>query len=137
MFDILRFGVRTAHAKKQTPMHELSLATALVEQVQRVCAAEKASAVASIRLRLGALSGVDRESFEFAFPLAAEGTCAADAKLVFDPTPAEITCDTCGVRAVPGKMFLTCNACGSNRVRITAGREFEIVSVELKEKAEG
>jgi hydrogenase nickel incorporation protein HypA/HybF len=116
-------------------MHELSLATALVEQVQRVCEAEQASAVASIRLRLGALSGVNRESFEFVFPIAAEGTCVEGAKLVFDAAPAEITCDACGVRAVPGKMFLTCNACGSNRVRITAGREFEIVSVELKEKA--
>ena len=135
MFDILRFGARTAHAKNTHFMHELSLATALVEQVQRVCEAEKASAVASIRLRLGALSGVDRESFEFVFPLAAEGTCAAEAKLVFDQVPAEITCDACGRHAVPGRMFLTCHACGSNRVRITAGREFEIVSVELKEKA--
>ena len=118
-------------------MHELSLATALVEQVRRVCEAEKASAVTSIRLRIGALSGVDRESFEFAFPLAAEGTCAQGAKLVFERAPAEITCDDCGVRAEPGKMFLTCGACGSNRVRVTGGRDFQIVSVELEEKAEG
>ena len=115
-------------------MHELSLASALVEQVQRVCDAEQAASVVSIRLRLGALSGVDRESFEFAFPLAAEGTCAADAKLVFEAVPAEITCDGCGQRTVPGKMFLTCGACGSNRVRVTAGRDFQIVSVELKER---
>jgi len=116
-------------------MHELSLATALVEQVQRVCEDERASAVVSIRLRIGALSGVDRESFEFAFPLAAEGTCAADAKLIFAVVPAELTCDGCGQRAAPGKMFLTCGACGSNRVRITAGRDFQIESVEVKEKA--
>ncbi|MEI8243120.1 MAG: hydrogenase maturation nickel metallochaperone HypA [bacterium] len=117
-------------------MHELSLATALVEQVQRICEAEQASAVASIRLRLGALSGVDRESFAFAFPIAADGTSVEGAGLVFDRVPAEITCDACGVRAEPGCMFLTCGACGSNRVRITAGREFQIVSVELMEKAE-
>ena len=117
-------------------MHELSLATALVEQVQRVCEAEQASAVVSIRLRMGALSGVNRESFAFSFPLVAEGTCAAEAKLVFEEVPAELTCDACGKRSARGKMFLTCGACGSNRVRITAGREFQIVSVELKEKAE-
>ena len=118
-------------------MHELSLATALVEQVQRVCDAEQASGVASIRLRLGTLSGVDRESFEFTFPLVAEGTCAADAQLVFDVVPAELTCEACGQRSTPGKMFLTCGVCGSNRVKITAGREFEIVSVEVQGKAEG
>jgi hydrogenase nickel incorporation protein HypA/HybF len=114
-------------------MHEFSLATALVEQVQRVCAAEKASAVVSIRLRIGALSGVDRDSLEFAFPLAAEGTCTADAKLEFEAVPAEIACDDCGRRSAPGKMFMTCGACGSNHVHITAGRDFQIVSVELKE----
>jgi hydrogenase nickel incorporation protein HypA/HybF len=113
-------------------MHELSLATALVEQVQRVCEAEQASAVAWIRLRLGALAGVDRESFEFCFPLAAEGTCAAEAKLEFATVPAEILCAACGRRSTPGRMFLTCGLCGSNRVRVTAGREFQIVSVEVR-----
>ena len=118
-------------------MHELSLATALVDQVQRICEAEQAPAVASIRLRLGALSGVDRESFEFVFPIAAEGTCVADARLVFDVVPAELTCEACGQRTTPGKMFLTCSACGSNRVKITAGRDFQIVSVEVEGKPEG
>lgn len=117
-------------------MHELSLATALVEQVQRVCAAERATAVEIIRLRMGALSGVNRESFEFAFPLAAEGTCAAEAKLEFEEVPAEITCDDCRQQSVPGRMFLTCGRCGSNRVRVTAGREFQIVSVEVREGEE-
>ena len=118
-------------------MHELSLATALIDQVQRVCETEQASAVVSIRLRIGALSGVNRESFAFAFPLVAEGTCAADAKLVFEEVPAEIVCDECGKQSTPGKMFLTCGLCGSNRVRIIAGRDFQIVSVELDEKAVG
>jgi len=118
-------------------MHELSLATALVEQVERVCEAERATAVETIRLRLGALAGVNREAFEFAFPLAAEGTRAEHAKLVFEAVPAELACDDCGQRTTPGKMFLTCGACGSRRVRVTAGREFEIVSVEVKEKAIG
>jgi len=118
-------------------MHELSLATALVEQVQQICAAEKAEAVVAIRLRLGALSGVDRESFEFTFPLAAEGTSAAAAKLIFEPVAAEIACEGCGKTSKPGRMFLTCGLCGSNRVKIIAGREFQIISVELQEKAEG
>ena len=133
LLDILRINPLTPHRQTQSQlMHELSLATALVEQVQRVCAAEKASAVESIRLRLGALSGVDRESFEFSFPLVADETCAAGAKLVFDEVPAEITCDACGKCSSPKKMFLQCSACGSTHVRITAGREFQIVSVELR-----
>jgi hydrogenase nickel incorporation protein HypA/HybF len=112
-------------------MHELSLATALVEQLERICHTEQAPGVAGVRLRLGALAGVDPEALEFCFPLAAEGSCAAGAKLAFDWAPAELACDACGARGAPGPLFLACPACGSTRTRVTAGREFDIVSVEL------
>jgi len=112
-------------------MHELSLATSLVEQLQRVCAEQKATAVASVRLRLGALAGVDRESFAFVFPIAAEETCAEKAELVFDEVPAEVTCDACGRRWRPERMVMHCESCQSPRVRVTGGREFDLVSVEL------
>jgi len=114
-------------------MHELSLAMALVEQVQRLCEAEQAPAVASIRLRIGVLAGVDREAFAFVFPLAAEGTCAEGAQLVFEQEAAEIVCEACGQKSAPARFFPRCNACGSHRVRIVAGRDFRIVSVEVRE----
>lgn len=112
-------------------MHELSLATALVERLQRVCAEQQATTVVSVRLRIGALAGVDRESFAFVFPIAAEGTCAEKAGLVFDEVPAEVTCAACGKRWKPERMFLHCASCGSNQVRVTGGREFDLVSVEV------
>ena len=112
-------------------MHELSLATALVEQLRRVCAEQKATAVASVRLRVGALAGVDRESFAFVFPIVAEGTCAEKAGLVFDEVPAEVTCDACGRRWHPERMLMHCESCQSTRVRVTGGREFDLVSVEV------
>ncbi len=112
-------------------MHELSLATALVDQVQTLCTREHATRVVSIRLRHGALSGVNRESFAFSFPLVAEGTCAEHAQLIFDTVPAELTCDACGQRSQPGVRFLTCAHCGATTVRITGGREFTLVNVEV------
>lgn len=116
-------------------MHELSLALALVEQVQRVQAEHGASAVIAIKLGLGALAGVDREAFAFAFPLAAEGTGAEHARLEIEDVAAEVTCDACGRRSTPGLMRLHCTACGSTRVRITAGRDFVVKSVELQTEA--
>jgi hydrogenase nickel incorporation protein HypA/HybF len=113
-------------------MHELSLATALVGQLERLCEAQGPARVVSVRLRLGALSGVDREAFVFAFPLAAEGTCAAGAKLVFEELPAEVTCEACGARSAVAGVALRCGACGSDRVQLVAGREFETVSAELQ-----
>jgi hydrogenase nickel incorporation protein HypA/HybF len=113
-------------------MHELSMAQALIEQVEKIQAKENAGAVVSVTVNIGALSGVDRESFEFAFPLATTGTSLAGALLVVRETPAEVTCGQCGKKSQPELDNLCCTACGSRSIQITAGRDFLIQSVELK-----
>jgi len=112
-------------------MHELSLAQALVEEVERIQAREDAEAVLAVTVDIGALSGVDRDSFAFVFPLAAEGTALAGASLTIEETPAEVTCDECGKRSHPELTSVRCVECGSRRVRITDGRDFLLRSVDL------
>ena len=65
-------------------MHELGMATALVEQVEEIARREGAARIVRIELVVGDLSGVDREALEFAFPFAAERTAAEGAILVFE-----------------------------------------------------
>lgn len=113
-------------------MHELSLAQALVEQVEGLCVKENADAVLSVTVNIGALSGVNRESFEFAFPLAVEGTRLKGATLKIEETPAVVTCEQCGQQTQPPVDNVQCMQCGSRRVGITAGRDFLIQSVELR-----
>jgi hydrogenase nickel incorporation protein HypA/HybF len=113
-------------------MHELSLAQALVEQVEAIRVREKAEAVLNVTVNIGALSGVNRESFEFAFPLAVEGTALAEARLCVEETPLSVTCSDCGRESKPEVTDPHCSGCGSVRTRITAGREFLIQSVELR-----
>lgn len=115
-------------------MHELSMAQALVDQVEQLRVRENADQVISITVNIGALSGVEREAFEFAFPFAVEGTALAGAALVIEETPAEIVCETCGVRSRPDLPLIGffCAQCGSGRVRITAGRDFVIQSLQLR-----
>jgi hydrogenase nickel incorporation protein HypA/HybF len=108
------------------------MAQALADQLEQIRVKEKAEAVVSVTVNIGALSGVDRAAFEFAFPLVIEGTALADAALVIVQTPAEITCEQCGTHSQPALTRLCCAACGSRRVRVTAGRDFLIQSVELK-----
>lgn len=113
-------------------MHELSLAQALIQEVERIKTREKADSVVSVTLSIGALSGVDRESFEFIFPLAAEGTCLEGAALVIRETPARIRCEACGWEGVPDLAFFRCGTCGSSQVKITGGRDFLIESVQVQ-----
>lgn len=113
-------------------MHELAMAQALVEQVERIRAKENAVAVISVTVNIGALSGVDRDAFEFAFPLATEGTSLAGSRLDIVETPVEVACGDCEERSRPSLDNFLCAKCRSRRVRITAGRDFLIQSVELR-----
>ena len=113
-------------------MHELSLAQAMVEQVAAVAAREQATTVGRIVVRMGALSGVDREAFEFAFPIVAEDSVAADAELTVEEVPARVKCGDCGAETAPDVIFIRCESCGSVNVDVIAGREFTIKELEVE-----
>ena len=112
-------------------MHELSLAMELVSQVERIVAGEGATRAVTVAVSIGALSGVEREAFEFAFPLAAAQTCLDGARLEIESVPVRAKCRDCGVDNAIDMPNLLCGSCGSCNLEITAGREFVIHSVEV------
>jgi len=112
-------------------MHELSIAQALISQVQKIAATEGTTRVTSVTVTVGTLSGVDPEALRFAFPLAAEGTVAQSAKLVVEQVEAVITCHKCDETTSPKYPFLACLKCGSTDVELIAGRELQLKSIEV------
>jgi len=113
-------------------MHELSIATELVEQAQRVLREQKADRVVSIALALGLLSGIDREALEFAFPLAAADTPVAGATLSIEAVPARLFCPSCRRELSTDVPALICPACGNGQVELRGGRELLIKSMEVE-----
>lgn len=112
-------------------MHELSIASALVDQVTQLARREHAGRVISVTVAIGSLSGVDPEALEMAFPLAADGTCAADATLIARRTPARLRCMECNRETVSDQPVFQCGECGSQKLQLTAGRELHLVEAEL------
>lgn len=112
-------------------MHELSIACALVEQVEELRRQHGAAEVLNITLTLGALAGVDQEALAFAFPIAAADTPLATAQLIIAPEPATVRCADCGKTTCPTLPALQCTECGSVAVTIVGGRDLIIKSVEL------
>ncbi|OGV56418.1 MAG: hydrogenase maturation nickel metallochaperone HypA [Lentisphaerae bacterium GWF2_50_93] len=113
-------------------MHELSLATSLVEQITVIMGNEGASTLHSITLSVGRFSGVEKEPFEFAFPLAAEGTPAENTRLIIEVTEMKVKCKACGKETVHDIPLAKCGKCGSLDVEIVSGREFKIKSMEVE-----
>jgi hydrogenase nickel incorporation protein HypA/HybF len=112
-------------------MHELSIAQALIGQVEKIARTEGAASVTGVTITVGILSGVDYEALRFAFPLAAEGTVAESAELVVEKVEATVACHDCKETTSPKYPFFVCAKCGSANVEIVTGRELQLKSIEV------
>jgi hydrogenase nickel incorporation protein HypA/HybF len=108
-------------------MHELAITQSVIEAV---CERAGARPVGSVRVRVGALTAVVPEAMRFCFELAAEGTVAEGARLDIERCPAVARCRSCGAEFGVPDLILLC-VCGSADVEVTAGRELEILSMEV------
>ncbi|MFF8900358.1 hydrogenase maturation nickel metallochaperone HypA [Streptomyces lydicus] len=111
-------------------MHEMSIALAVVEQVEGAARPAGAGAVHSVRLQVGELAGVVPDALAFSFELACAGTALEGAELVLDPVPARARCGPCDRTWSTGMPpQLSCPACGGATAELLSGRELQISSV--------
>ncbi len=113
-------------------MHEFSLAIDLVDQLTEALARENATKVVSINVVIGAMSGVERVPFEFAFPQAAEGTALQGAVLNIQEVPLILKCSDCNQQTETDDLIMICPLCNSVSVEIVQGKEFLIKSMEVQ-----
>ena len=111
-------------------MHELSIAVTMVEQIEEIMREKGIEGLNKISVVIGALSGVEMDAFEFAFPMAVEGTALEGVDLIIEPQPLEVTCRDCHARTSPEPIYIRCTECGSASVDIVSGRDLLIQSLE-------
>ncbi|MEU6091487.1 hydrogenase maturation nickel metallochaperone HypA [Streptomyces sp. NPDC047085] len=112
-------------------MHELSIATAIVEQAEEIAREDGAGGVASVTVRVGELAGVVPDALHFAFEVARDGTALDEARLVVEQVPAQAWCGACAEEfAVGMPPFFWCPRCDRPSQELRSGRELEITAVE-------
>ena len=104
-------------------MHELAVCQALIEQVERVARDNAARRILSITVSVGPLSGIEAKLLEHAYPLAAAGTVAEEAKLVVVTVPVRVRCRTCKAETEAASNRLLCGSCNDWPVAVLAGEE--------------
>ncbi|MFD7834238.1 hydrogenase maturation nickel metallochaperone HypA [Streptomyces sp. NPDC059761] len=116
-------------------MHEMSIAMAVVGQVEEAAEAGGATAVTSVRLQVGELAGVVPDALAFCFELACAGTLLEGAELVTESVAARAHCRSCtGDWAVGMPPRLVCPGCGqATEVELLTGRELQILSVHWED----
>lgn len=112
-------------------MHELSVCTALLEQVERVARDQGMASVTAIVLKIGPLSGVEPELLRSAYPIASAGTVAEHAELVIESAIVKVRCIRCDAESVVAPNRLRCASCGDFRTRLLEGDELVLQRVEL------
>jgi hydrogenase nickel incorporation protein HypA/HybF len=115
-------------------MHELSIATKLVELVTDHLPSGDVK-VLSVRLRIGAISCVHADSLRFSFELVTRGTPLQRAALQIDTVPVSIYCTICNsIETIEGIQSFRCPTCQTPSADIRSGQELELQSIELIEE---
>ena len=115
-------------------VHELGLATEIVRLLEDQRRQRGFTRVNIVRLRAGALSGVDGHALQLAFQIAREGSCAAGAALQLEQREMTLLCRQCGQTAGPadrGGGPDTCPACQSGELVIQGEEGIDVVSIEV------
>lgn len=115
-------------------MHEMSIVTALLEEVRRQCAAHPGHAVRAVRLRVGMLRQVVPEWLQFCFAAATRDTELAGAVLEIESVVPCARCRQCHRTFPVEDAWFECPDCGAVAGELVQGNELELVSLTLAEE---
>jgi len=113
-------------------MHELSIATSIVDITWQHARQQGGGRVTGVTLRIGRLSCVHVDALRSSFDLVTEGTPLAGASLAVIEVPVRIWCAICkAVVELPGIQRFACPTCGHLSCDIRAGRELDLESIQI------
>lgn len=113
-------------------MHELALCSAIANTVVEHAAGR---AVHKVRIRIGAYRQVVPDTLAFCWEVHTAGTELEGCRLTLITVPAVVACRTCGEHSTLDSPILLCGSCDGADVRLVAGEEFLIESIDIERTA--
>jgi hydrogenase nickel incorporation protein HypA/HybF len=113
-------------------MHELSIVASLFEILEEKAKENKAKKIISVKLKVGALSGVVPEFLETAFDIYKKDTIAAESKLEIEEVPLKVRCQRCGAEMVKDDYVFICEKCDSRELETLSGTELLLEKAEME-----
>ncbi|MBF0219149.1 MAG: hydrogenase maturation nickel metallochaperone HypA [Gammaproteobacteria bacterium] len=114
-------------------MHELSLCSNLVAQLQQLADGYPQLRLVEVHLTVGPLAGVEPALLQHAFPVAAAGTVAAEATLRMTVGTVQIFCPRCQRQSEASANNLSCRYCHEWQTQLVSGDELILQRVEFEE----
>ena len=113
-------------------MHELSIATDLVNTALKTAMENKARKVISITIEAGELAMVNPEQLEFMYDILVEDNMLKGSKLKIETVPSAGECAYCGYKGpIEDRFACSCPKCGLT-LKVIAGRDICLKNMELE-----
>jgi hydrogenase nickel incorporation protein HypA/HybF len=113
-------------------VHEASIALAIADELCERAEREHIERIASVFLRVGAMTSVVPEALQFAWDAAIDGTVACGSRLEIEHVPLTIVCTTCEREVtIEGSTLPICPQCGTSSTQILRGRELLVAAMEV------
>jgi hydrogenase nickel incorporation protein HypA/HybF len=116
-------------------MHEMAVTQSILDIALDHAARHGAARVKSLNLVIGQLSSIVDDSVQFYWDIISKDTLCEGAILHFERIPAQLNCQECGHAYSLSHGLEACPQCGSFSIRVVAGDEFRLESIEIEEAA--
>jgi len=115
-------------------VHELGIAMAILERVRREAATHAPARATRVGVRIGELSGVDRDSLAFGFEALVKDSALEPLALEVEYCRRRHACRSCGAEFPVENYELNCPRCGSSDTRFAGGDELDIAYIEVEDQ---
>lgn len=114
-------------------MHEMSVVSGILESVLPVARDAGASRVCTVHLRIGDMREVVPEAMELAWEvLSEEDPLTLGCTFTVEEVHPRSRCLVCGATFSHDRFHCRCPECGSAETKLMAGRELDIISIEIE-----
>ena len=113
-------------------MHELSIASAILDAVRNEAEKRPGSHVTKVGVRVGVLSGVEPEALSFGFSALVQGTDLEPLMLEIDSVPRRQRCPACDITFEVDE-DLACPRCASSETTLAGGEELDLAYFEVED----
>ncbi len=114
-------------------MHELGIANSVLEAVQQEVERRPGARVTRVGLKVGDLSGVDRDALSFSLEVLAKDTPFEHVALEIQRCPVRYRCPSCDQSFEVENYITLCPRCQSPDTQCVGGTELELAYMEIEE----
>lgn len=118
-------------------MHELGIASNIIEGVQAEVEKRGAIHASRVSIRVGELSAVDPDALRFAFESLVRDTPFFDLVLDIQICPLTYRCRNCAHSFCPQGWTSDCPSCGAPNAECVGGDELDLAYLEMEDESSG